>query len=74
MLVVDTTAVAPQAYIATTEAVDTPNNGDMRIVERLSLAEPNVLRDELEITAPKVLTAPSRTRASSSAIRTDTMS
>ena len=61
VLVVDTTAVAPQAYIATTEAVGVPNNGDMHIVERLSLAKPNVLRDELEITAPKVLTAPWRT-------------
>jgi hypothetical protein len=61
VLVVDTTAVAPQAYIATTEAVGVPNNGDMHIVERLSLAKPNVLRDELEITAPKVLTAPWQT-------------
>jgi hypothetical protein len=61
VLVVDTTAVAPQAYIATSEAVGVPNNGDMHIVERLSLAKPNVLRDELEITAPKVLTAPWRT-------------
>jgi hypothetical protein len=61
VLVVDTTAVAPQAYIATSEAVGVPNNGDMHIVERLSLAKPNVLSDELEITAPKVLTAPWKT-------------
>jgi len=56
-LVVDTTAIAPQAYIAISEAVGIPNNGDMHIVERLHLAKPNVLHDDLEITAPKVLTA-----------------
>ncbi len=56
VLVIDTTAIAPQAYIATSEAVGIPNNGDMHIVERLHLAQPNVLYDDLEITAPKVLT------------------
>ncbi len=56
-LVVDTTAVAPEAYIAISEAVGVPNNGDMHIVERLHLAQPNVLYDELEINAPKVLSA-----------------
>ncbi|MGO9397805.1 MAG: hypothetical protein ACLP19_08185 [Xanthobacteraceae bacterium] len=61
VLVVDTTAIAPQAYIATSEAVGVPNNGDMHIVERLYLAKPNVLYDELEITAPKVLSAPWKT-------------
>jgi hypothetical protein len=57
VLVVDTTAIAPQAYIAISEAVGVPNNGDMHIVERLHLAKPDVLHDDLEITAPKVLTA-----------------
>jgi hypothetical protein len=57
ILVVDTIAIAPQAYIATTEAVGVPNNGDMHIVERFHLMKPNVLYDELEITAPKVLSA-----------------
>jgi hypothetical protein len=61
VLVVDTTAIAPQAYIAPSEAVGVPNNGDMHIVERLYLAKPNVLHDDLEITAPKVLTAPWKT-------------
>ena len=61
VLVVDTTAIAPQAYIATNEAVGIPNNGDMHIVERLHLAKPDVLHDDLEITAPKVLTAPWKT-------------
>ena len=56
VLVIDTTAIAPQAYIAPSEAVGIPNNGDMHIVERLHLAKPNVLHDDLEITAPKVLT------------------
>ena len=57
VLVVDTTAIAPQAYIAISEAVGIPNNGDMHIVERFHLAKPNVLHDDLEITAPKVLSA-----------------
>ena len=55
-LVVDTTAIVPQAYIAISEAVGIPNNGDMYIVERLYLAKPDVLNDELDITAPHVLT------------------
>jgi hypothetical protein len=57
VLVVDTTAIAPEAYIAISEAVGIPNNGDMHIVERFRLAKPDVLYDELEITAPKVLSA-----------------
>ena len=56
-LVIDTTAIAPQAYIAISEATGIPNNGDMHIVERLYLAKPDVLHDDLEITAPEVLTA-----------------
>ena len=60
-LVIDTTAIVPQAYIAISEATGIPNNGDMHIVERISLPKPNVLQDELEITAPKVLTAPWKT-------------
>jgi hypothetical protein len=54
-LVVDTVAVAPQAYIATSEAAGIPNNGDMHIVERIHLTQPNVMADDLEIVAPKVL-------------------
>jgi hypothetical protein len=56
-LVIDTTAIVPQAYIAISEAIGIPNNGDMHIVERLHLAEPNVFHDDLERTAPKVLDA-----------------
>jgi hypothetical protein len=54
-LVVDTTSIVPQAYIAISEAAGVPNNGDMHIVERIRLAQPNVMHDDLEITAPKVL-------------------
>jgi hypothetical protein len=57
-LVVDTIAVFPQVYLAISESVGVPNNGDMHIVERLHLdgANKNMLLDDLEITAPKVLT------------------
>jgi hypothetical protein len=55
-LVVDTSAIMPQAYIAISEAAGIPNNGDMHIVEHIHLTEPNVMHDDLEITAPNVLT------------------
>ena len=55
-LVVDTVAILPQAYLAISEAVGVPNDGDMHIVERIHLTGPNTLHDDLEITAPKVLT------------------
>jgi len=55
-LVVDTTAIMPQAYIAISEAVGIPNNGDMHIVEHIHLAAPNVMHDDLAITAQNVLT------------------
>jgi hypothetical protein len=56
-LVVDTVGVMPEAYIAINEAAGVPNNGDMHIVERIHLAAPDILHDDLEITAPHVLTA-----------------
>jgi len=57
-LVIDTIAVFPQVYLAISESVGVPNNGDMHIVEHLHLdaANSNTLLDDLEITAPKVLT------------------
>ena len=55
-LVVDTIGVLPETYIAPSEAVGLPNNGDMHIVERIHLIGPDTLRDDLEITAPHVLT------------------
>ncbi len=57
-LVVDTVGIIPQAYIALSEAVGVPNNGGMRIVERLRLRDADTLAVELTITAPKVLAEP----------------
>jgi hypothetical protein len=60
-LIVDTVGVFPETYIAPSEAVGLPNNGDMHIVERIHLAGPDKLQDDLEITAPNVLTKPWKT-------------
>jgi len=54
-LVVDTVAVFPQSYLAISESVGVPNNGGMHIVEHLHLKGANTLLDDLEITAPKIL-------------------
>ena len=54
-LVVDTVGLLPQAYLAVSESVGLPNNGDMHIVERLRLQGPDTLLDDLEITANKLL-------------------
>ncbi len=54
-LVVDTVGILPETYIAPSEAVGLPNNGDMHIVEHIHLVGPDTLRDDLEITAPHVL-------------------
>jgi hypothetical protein len=60
-LVVDTVAIRPQTFIALGEGIGIPNNGNMHIVERIRLESPDVLVDELQITAPQVLTAPWKT-------------
>jgi hypothetical protein len=60
-LVVDTTGVLPEAYLAISEAVGIPNNGDLHVVEHIHLVGPNTLHDDLEITAPRLLTAPWKT-------------
>src|ERR1700710_15742 len=39
-LVVDTVGVLPETYIASSEAVGLPNNGDMHIVERIHVVGP----------------------------------
>jgi hypothetical protein len=57
-LVVDTIALLPQVYLAVSEAVGIPNDGDMHIVERLHLLGPDTLADDLEIHAAKLLTKP----------------
>jgi hypothetical protein len=60
-LVVDTVGVRPQAFIAISEAAGVPNNGDMRVIERIHLADKDILHVDLEIIAPKVLTKPWKT-------------
>src|ERR1700689_2616173 len=60
-LVVDTVGVLPQSFLAVSEAGGIPNNGDLHVVERLQPAGPDTLHDDLEITAPHVLTAPWKT-------------
>jgi hypothetical protein len=60
-LVVDTVAILPETYIAVSEAVGLPNNGDMHVIERIRLDKSDILRDDIEITAPHVLTKPWKT-------------
>ena len=60
-LVVDTVDILPQAPLAISEAVGVPNDGDMHVVERIHLADKDILHVDLEITAPKILTAPWKT-------------
>jgi len=61
-LVVDTVGVLPETYIASSEAIGLPNNGDMHIVERIHLVGPDTLNDDLEISAPHVLTRTWKTK------------
>ncbi len=65
-LVVDTIGVLPEAYLAVSEAVGIPNNGDLHVVERIHLSDKDkdVLADDIEITAPHVLTKPWQTTRS----------
>lgn len=60
-LVVDTKGILPQVYLAVSEAVGIPNNGDMTVKERIHLTNPDTLVFELEITAPNILTRPWKT-------------
>ncbi|MEI9891702.1 MAG: hypothetical protein WDN45_15605 [Caulobacteraceae bacterium] len=60
-LVVDTVGILPQTLIAIGESVGVPNNGDVHVVERIHLTGPDVLADDLTITAPHVFTAPWKT-------------
>src|SRR4030095_5027295 len=57
-LVINTIGVLPQSYLAVSEGVGIPNNGDMRIKERIYSAAPDVMHVDLEISAPKILTKP----------------
>ena len=60
-LVVDTVDILPEVPLAVSEAVGLPNNGDMHVIERIHLADKDILHDELEIIAPKILTRPWKT-------------
>jgi hypothetical protein len=60
-LVVETRGIRPQTIFAVSEAAGVPNNGDVKIVERFHLVSKDVLHDDIEITAPNVLTAPWKT-------------
>jgi len=60
-LVIDTVDILPQAPLAISEAVGLPNNGDMHVIERIHLADKDILHDDLEIIAPKILTKPWKT-------------
>jgi hypothetical protein len=55
-LVVETVNIKPQTMFAVSEAAGTQNNGDLKIIERIHLAGPDILHDDLEIEAPHVLT------------------
>lgn len=57
-LVIDTIGILPEVYIAISEAVGVPNNGDLHVQERVHLVKPDVLADDLTIIAPHVLTKP----------------
>jgi hypothetical protein len=58
VLVVDTVAILPQTFLPIGQSVGVPNNGGVHIVERIHLAEPDRLEDDLVIEAPKVLAEP----------------
>ena len=60
-LVIDTVGILPQSLIAISEAAGVPNNGDMRVIERIHLVGKDELHDEIEVIAPKVLTKPWKT-------------
>jgi len=60
-LLVDTVAILPQSYLAVTEGVGIANNGDMHVIERIHLQGAEVLHDDLEIIAPKILSEPWKT-------------
>jgi hypothetical protein len=59
--VVDTIGILPETYIAVSEAVGVPNNGDLHVIEHIRLDKPDMLRDDLEVIAPHVLTKPWKT-------------
>jgi hypothetical protein len=57
-LVIDTIGFLPEVFIPMSQGVGLPNNGDMRVEERLTLTGKDALRWDIVVTAPKVLTRP----------------
>jgi hypothetical protein len=57
-LVVDTIGILPQVFLPVGQAVALPNNGDLHIIERIHLMDPDSLSFDLEIAAPHVLAKP----------------
>jgi hypothetical protein len=57
-LVVDTIGILPEVFLALGQGVGLPNNGDMHIVEHIHLAGPDLLEDDLVVTAPHMLQKP----------------
>lgn len=51
-LVIDTVGILPEVYLAVSEAAGIPNGGGTHVIERMHLAGPDTLHDDLEITAP----------------------
>jgi hypothetical protein len=60
-LVVDTIAILPEVFIPMGQGVGIPNNGGMHVTERITLVDANTIRQDIEVTAAKVLTAPWKT-------------
>jgi hypothetical protein len=60
-LVVDTVGILPQTYLAVSESVGIPNNGELHVIERIHLGDKDILHDDLEIIAPNVLSKPWKT-------------
>ena len=60
-LVVDTVGVLPQTFVAVSEAVGVPNNGDLHVIERIHLTDSETLQDDLEVFAPRILSRPWKT-------------
>ncbi|WP_022681549.1 hypothetical protein [Sphingobium bisphenolivorans] len=58
VLIVDTVGFLPQVFIPMGQGVGLPNNGDMRVEERIYLTGPDRLQVDLIVHAPRVLTGP----------------
>ena len=59
---VDTTDILPEVEIALSEGVGIPGGDGIHVVEHMHLTSPNILVDDMEITAPKVLDTVYKTR------------